>query len=92
MQPEIFHPTARRRSSIPGTMWLATPITQAGGNAHAQCTGRRRLLPFNEFLRFDRHERLLRVLEALPAEPLGICHLIEASLIENIADLRRPRK
>jgi len=28
------------------------------------------LLPFNEFLRLDRHERLLRVLEALPAEPL----------------------
>jgi len=28
------------------------------------------LLPFNEFLRLDRHERLLRVLDALPAEPL----------------------
>lgn len=28
------------------------------------------LLPFKDFLRLDRHERLVRVLEALPAEPL----------------------
>jgi len=34
------------------------------------------LLPFNDFLRLDRHDRLLAVLQALPAEPL--LHVLEA--------------